>query len=178
MILTCAFAIGLLWTFSSCEKSGLCKDDDLNFARRDYTGNQLRVDGYYFGDPSTDNNVNIYYFYRDGVFLDKGIEPLEDAETFNFTVDVSNEFGETIKGAWGVFQIDGSTIEIERWQSSSNGCETTLYELGEILNDSTFVITLREFRENGKVNRTEEANSEFYFRVLVQKPDSMNSFIQ
>ena len=171
----------LLLMLTNCEKIGLCKDDELQIRRMNYTGNQLNIDGYYFGDVNSSSplpSANIYYLYRNALFLTSGAADLDKAELGSIAVDVSNEFGKTIKGAWGVFHVDGSTIEIERWQSSINGCETTVYERGDILNDSTFVIVLREFRKNGKVKRTEEPNSEFNFRPLPQKPDSTNSFIQ
>ncbi len=169
-----------VFLFSSCEKFGLCEDDELSLERVDYTGNQLRIDGYYFGDVnpnSTKPFANIYYFYENGVFFTSEAANLDQAESGTIVVDIENTFGKKIKGAWGVFQINGSLIEIERWQSRMSGCETSLYERGNILNDSTFVLTRREARENGKAVVVKDINSIFKFRPLPEKPDSSNSFI-
>lgn len=172
--------MALIMSLTNCKEDEMC-DDKLKMQRIDYTGNQLRIDGYYFGDANPSSSMpfaNIYYLYRNGIFFTSEAADLDKAQEGTISVDVENSFGKKIKGAWGVFQVSNSMIEIERWQSAINGCETTVYEQGEILNDSTFVITHREFRKNGKATKTVEPNSEFHFRPLPQKPDSTNSFIQ
>lgn len=169
-----------VFLFSSCEKSGLCEDDELSLTRVNFTGNQLRIDGYYYGNQtenSTPPLVDIYYLYRNGVFYTSDAAELAKAEAGTIYVDIENEFGKKIKGAWGVFQINGTLIEIERWQSRMSGCETTIYERGNILNDTTFVLTRREARENGKAVVVKDINDIFKFQPLPEKPDSSNSFI-
>lgn len=169
-----------VFLLSGCGKSGLCEDDELSLARVDYTGNQLRIDGYYYGNQtenSTPPLVDIYYLYRNGVFYTSDASELEQAENGTILVDVENTFSKKIKGAWGVFQINGNLIEIERWQTEISGCESTIYERGNVLNDTTFVLTRREFRDKGKAGKVEEINSTFKFRPLPEKPDSSNSFI-
>lgn len=99
------------------------------------------------------------------------------SESGNISVDIENTFGKSIKGVWGIFKIVGSQIEIERYKSSINGCETTIYERGEILNNTSFVLNLRELRRNGRVRSKEEITSRFFFRALTHKPDSTNSFL-
>lgn len=166
---------------NSCEvASSLCSDDELTISRIDYSGSQLKIDGYYFGDANPNSSkpfANIYYLYRNGVFFTTGASDLDKAETGTITVDVNNEFGKRIKGLWGVFRINGSTIEIERWQSSPT-CATTVYERGDILNDTTFIITQREYRSKGKVVGSENPKSTFHFRSLTQKPDSVNTYVR
>jgi hypothetical protein len=165
---------------SSCKKGGLCEDDELNLQRIDYNGSQLRLDGYYFGEIDEESApplANIYYLYHNGIFYTSDADDLEQAESGNISVDVDNVFGQKIKGAWGVFQIDGSTIEIDRWQSRINGCETTIYEKGTILNDTTFVLSRREFRDDGEATTVRDINATFKFVPLPQKPDSSNQFI-
>ncbi|MGB3180748.1 MAG: hypothetical protein WBB45_05125 [Cyclobacteriaceae bacterium] len=165
--------LGVLSMFIACEKTGICKDDELQFQRAAYTGNQLNTDGFYYGDVDSSSSLpfaNIYYFYRDGTFFTSASEDLEKAESGNIDVDVSNEFGKTIKSAWGVFRINSNEIEIARWESSLHGCENSILERGIIINDSTFIL-----EPNSSVRSQE---SIFRFHPLVQKPDSTNSFIQ
>lgn len=167
--------------FSNCGKNGLCKDDELTLQRDEYSGNQLRIDGYYYGDVDRNSSkpfANIYYLYRNGIFFTSEAADLTQAEAGTIDVDVENTFGKQIKAAWGVFQVNGNTIEIEHWRSRSDGCETTIYERGGILNDTTFVIMVREHRTSGKVKLTETPNSTFHFRPLDAKPDSINNFIK
>ena len=167
-----------VFILSGCGKLGLCTEDELQFPRTAYTGNNLRIDGYFFDEPSPISQlVGIYYFYNNGVFFNGGVEVLEDAEASNFVVNVNNEFSKKVKASWGAYRINGSTIEISRWQSEMNGCESTVYSKGEILNDTTFIIRLKEFIEDGDVVHSEAPNEVFHFRPLPQKPDSVNSFI-
>jgi hypothetical protein len=173
--------IFILVLLSGCERASICKDDDLNLRRIDYSVSQLRTDGYFFGAANPTSSVpfaNIYYLYRNGVFFTTEADDLDRAVVGTIEVDIANKFGQQIKSAWGIFQVNGNVIEIERWRSRANGCEGTIYEKGEIVNDSTFLITLREYRDKGKAAKSETPNSVFYFRPLIQKPDSTNNFIR
>ena len=146
---TSLFTIVLISVFFiNCGKNILCKDDNLSLPKISFAGNQLKIDGYFYGDIDP-KFANIYYLYRNGVFYTSEASDLSDAENGTIKVDVSNNLGKQIKGQWGVFTINGNNIEIERWQSNINGCETTIYEKGNIINDTSFVITRREFRERG-----------------------------
>lgn len=175
-------ALLMLFTLmTNCEKNKLCNDDELSLQKVDYKGNQLRINGYYFGDVNRNSSkpfANIYYLYNNGIFFTSDASDLDEAEAGTINVDIENSFGKQIKGLWGVFQINDNVIEIERWRSRTNGCETTIYERGDILNDTTFIITKREYREKGTASKTETPNSTFYFRPLDAKPDSTNSFIR
>lgn len=165
---------------SNCEKNKLCEDDELKLQKEEYIGTDLKVNGYYYGDINENSNMpfaNIYYLYKNGVFFTSEASDLDDARSGKINVDIENNFGKKIKAAWGVFQIKGKVLEIERWHSKTNGCESTIYEKCEILNDTTFVIIYREYRDKGKIDKAENPNSLFYFRHLIQKPDSTNSFI-
>jgi len=166
--------------FSNCEKNDLCKDDELSIARTNHT-DSLKIDGYYFGDVNSNSSMpfaNIYYLYTNGLFFTSEASDLDKAKAGTITVDVENNVGKQIKGLWGLFRVSNNTIEIERWRSRPNGCETIIYERGEILNDTTFVIRVREHRTNGEVKLTEIPNSTFSFRPLAEKPDSTNNFVK
>ncbi len=174
----------LLMLFSimtNCEKDKLCNDDELSLQRNDYNGDQLRIDGYYFGDINRNSSMpfaNIYFMYKNGVFFSQGAADLDAAEAGTIDIDVENSFGKQSKGLWGIFKINGDTIEIERWRSTINGCEAILYERADILNDTTFIVRTREYYNNGKIEKEEKPNSTFYFRPLEVKPDSTNNFIE
>jgi hypothetical protein len=160
-----------------CKKLGLCQDDELHAQRTNYIGNQLKTQGYYFADAGQSGTLTeICYFYRNGTFYAGLGVALAQAQSGNIMIDVANEFGKTVKDAWGLFLITGQGIEVETW-AGAIGCRGTNYRRGEILNDSTFVITRHESRRNGKVRFSEEVNQTFRFRPLAQKPDSTNSFI-
>lgn len=178
MFLNISLILIVMMMFSSCGKNSLCEDDELSLTRVNYSGSPLKINGYYFGEPNSRDNVKIHYLYENGVYFDGGLEPLKEAQNSSFQIDIANEFPRRVKSAWGVFQVNGNTIEIERWRPRPNGCETTIYERGEILNEVTFVITRREHRTKGRVKLTETPNSTFSFRPLTQKPDSTNNFIQ
>ena len=138
------------------------------------------MDGFYFGDVNPNSSrpfAHIYYLYRDGVFY-KESEDLDKAESGTVEVDIENSYGKRIKQCWGVFRIGGSVIEMEHWQASINGCESTVYMRGHISSDTAFVITHREYRRKGKSVKTEAPNSEFRFCPLAQKPDSTNTFVK
>lgn len=59
---------------NSCGDSWLYPDDELSFKRIDYTGNQLKINGYYYHEypPATLDNISIYFLYRNGAILDGG----------------------------------------------------------------------------------------------------------
>lgn len=176
-----ALLLLIIFVLNSCEKLKLCKDDKLQLERINYVGNELKINGYYFGDIKENGrtgSANIYFFYRNGVFSTHNASDLDDAKAGTIEFDLQNTFGKKIKSAWGVFQIDNDNIRISRWQDHSFGCETTIFEQGNILNDTTFVITSRKYRHKGKTDHTDNPNSTFYFRVLDEKPDSTNKFIK
>ncbi len=171
--------LGLLFAASvlACSCNKLCKGDPLTLLKVAYNGGQIRTDGYYFGNATSDDLVDIYFLYENGVFFNSGADSLAEAQSATISIDSTNEFSKRVKGAWGVFQVNGTTVEIERWQSSINGCETTVFERGDVLTDSAFIITYREYRSNGQVGLEETPNSLFQFRAIPIKPDSTNPFI-
>ena len=72
----------LFFVLTSCEELGLCSDNALQFSRVDYTSNELKTDGYFFGDVNRTSSTpfaNIYYLYRNGVFFTTFSEGLSDA---------------------------------------------------------------------------------------------------
>jgi len=164
----------------NCTKDIVFKDDELSFQRIPYTGNQLRVDGYYY-QKKDGKFFTMYCFYRDGIVLYLGggftsgqIIELEDRiQNGSFYQDIKNQ-----KDYWGVFKIENTSILFEKWYPSSGGGLPAYVRAGEILNDTTFVITESYRMQGGKKKEVRERNETYHFRKFSPKPDSTNIFIK
>lgn len=164
--------------FASCRKI-IENDQELTLNIQPYTGNQLRVDGYYYW-TSEDNEGNeafqIFFFYRNGVLLSGGF-PLA-ADLADQEEEFANgEYYDHVKDdkiSWGRFQISGSIITYEKWYPSSGGPAPVYMHQGAILNDTTFQIaSSRPSHGNGQV---ESLNRIYRFKPFSPKPDSTNTF--
>jgi hypothetical protein len=160
--------------FLGCSKER-CKDDVLLIQQTPNHVQQIKLNGYYFGDTTTWGKpyANVLYFYRNGVFMYAFGKDKETAEAGAVVID--HEDYKSLKRAWGLYRIDGNTIEMERWGPSDYCGLTTIYDKGEIINDTMFVIKYFEERNRGKAKHREDINSYFFFRAAV-KPDSTNNF--
>src|SRR5687768_1897936 len=67
IIRSAGWIICLLFVSSSCKKGTPFIDDKLSLEKRDYTGIELKVNGYYINQHGT-----IFIFYRNGVLLHGG----------------------------------------------------------------------------------------------------------
>lgn len=143
------------------------KDDELTMERQPYNGTELRTNGYYYEiNPHTNGIGEALFLYRDGTMMLCGGSG-ENSDPFGFMEQLfaSPSFISHAKEHafyWGVFQIDGNTIQYERWYQSDGGLPVGCSE-GAILNDTTFVV---------------DENTVFHFRHYTPKPDSTNRFIQ
>ena len=165
----------------SCDEDGIC-NADLTLQRTDHTENQIRINGYYFRDVNDTVDMpfaNIIYLYKNGVYLTSDTENLDNARSGNIEAFEPNEIMRDTKRWWGVFQIVGDFIEIERWEPFQFGCESrTTYERGIIISDTLFTITSIETLKNGNSKSFKEVNNDYIFRSLAQKPDSTNQVIE
>jgi len=150
-------------------------DDKLSLERQDYSGNQLRIDGYYsckFG-----NLYRIYFLYSDGTVLSGG-DVFEDKLQEQEQKYIDGSFFASKKENklyWGVFNIDIKIIKIEKWYPSSGGGMPVYLHKGEIQNDTTFLITKSIHSKTGK---EKDLNETYHFRQFSPKPDSTNTFIK
>ena len=163
-----------LLLISGCKK--WFKDEELTLVKQSYSGNDLRLDGYYYYE---DNGKiwRTYFFYRDGVMLygagtDTLDNNLEKYDTW-FASDFFLEYIKTNKRRWGLFEIHNDSILFERWVFDEMGLPVLRFS-GNIINDTTFVITRRESPYTGKEF---EENELYHFRQFSPKPDSTNTFI-
>lgn len=161
-ILKKAIVITLLIIINSCCKQSTY--DELNLARQDYLENNLRLDGYYYAHFANPSGTDFFFLYKNGVFQNR----YTSSDT---TLSKIDEYIKTInKGGaphdWGIFQVSGKNIKIERWVLSSGCNQPTVIQDGKILNDTTIEIGLTSFANLYK------------FRRFSPKLDSTNTFVK
>lgn len=166
--------MAVVFSSNSCDKDILA-DDELSLDRIPNTGNQLRIDGYYY--LMDDYGVNAtYFFYQNGIIIHRGgwiNSSLEELEMNFQTIDWEEINNNKLK--WGVFQVYGDEISFERWYPSSGGPLPAYIRSGEIQNDTTFIIT-KSIRS--KTGEEKELHETYHFRQFSPKPDSTNNFIK
>ncbi len=166
-----------LCIISACSCSKLLEDDMLTLERIPNNSNSLRLDGYYFSEFESDQpRFSIYFFYENGIALfgdNPYVSEIEEEEERMRSGDYYATI-EDRKFKWGVYQIIGDEIKIERWYPSDRPYKTFL-ERGEIINDTTFRITTFSKPDGSGA----EVRDELYqFKALTPKPDSTNTFIE
>lgn len=177
--ITCLFT-AILCLVVSCTEDFSMEDDQLSIKKTGYSGNQLRIDGYYYekhGDPEF---LTIYLLYNNGVILHTGdgweYSKLSEFEQIMQSPSHINKL-KAMKNAWGVFRIEDNSIHFERWYPGTPPLKAYVRG-GVILNDTTFTIT-ESFRMKGDKKTEVSVKSETYhFRQFNHKPDSTNKFVQ
>jgi hypothetical protein len=164
----------VLFTNASCKK----ELHELSMAKTPYIGNELRIDGFYYSNQVFTDYSGIAVFYRDGVCMNV-YSRIESQDTLSFIENgillnesLMSNFRNTPNHI-GVFQINAKSIEFETWEAGRD--IITFSNYGEILNDTTFLITKQVNNDTGK---SESLNLTYRFRQFSPKPDSTNSFIK
>jgi len=164
----------MLHLVSNRSKNKIWKDDGLSLKRTDYNGHQLKIDGYYYDKYGNPELFETYILYRNGIILNTGVvEKLKDLEQVILNPDMINKL-KGMKDAWGVFKIEGNTIQFERWYPGDPPLKSYIRS-GVIINDTTFQIT-KSMRSNGEDLR--DINEIYHFKQFSLKPDSTNNFVQ
>ena len=98
----------ILTACSSCKEMDICKDESLTLNKVEFTGNQLRTDGFYYGYVNTDFQgiklYEIFVFYKNGVIMLPGTSEFDKMETYIITIANSNH--QNTKFVWGLYDID------------------------------------------------------------------------
>lgn len=168
----------VLFFFSSCFWEGfwewLNPDDKCTLEQRNFEGENLRIDGFYYGDVSEDDEVTtIFILYRNGVVMGPvGVKLSESENRIKKLIDNNNRRDEIDN--WGLFEVEDSTISLEYYLPSMYGHHTYLMR-GMILNDSTF--RMIEGRRSVD-SKYESIDRLFRFRQTEVKPDSTNKFFK
>jgi hypothetical protein len=159
----------------ACKKDPNRGDEPLCSARSENNTNALRLGGFYYYQSSLNpERVSIYILNSNGTLGDTGIElPLTNAQSkFNSASFLS--YISDNKSYWGVYHIEGANIKIDTWHADSNGKDYGYRRKGEILSDTSFVITSSELCNGSEFRNRYEV---YYFYPLNNKPDSVTSLI-
>ena len=161
---------------ANCSK--IWKDDKLSINRTNYTGNQLKIQGYYYLQKNQ-HFYDIYCFYNNGIALAAGglflsVVEMDDYLNREF---INNNNYQKYKYNWGAYTINNATIQFERWYPSDPPLKAYVRE-GTILNDSTFTISSSYRIKDGNKTEVEARNETYHFKAFSPKPDSTNSFVQ
>ncbi|MEL6610723.1 MAG: hypothetical protein AAFQ53_01405 [Bacteroidota bacterium] len=134
--------------------------DELSLPFEPYTGDELRMDGYYATAPDdvTDNFAALL-LYRNGALRYGGASTSRDSLESKLAVYGDRRYH------WGVFVVDGDEIEMERWNVPQPFNSATYLRSGRILNDTTFVL------------RSSERELTYRFTAFSPKPDSTSTFL-
>ncbi|MCK0206100.1 hypothetical protein [Ornithobacterium rhinotracheale] len=156
------------------------KDEALTLQRKEYTGNNLRLDGFYYLKWINDGVEEFYaimFLYKNGINLGiGGGAPMSQMDSYinQYTKNLNIK---NIKGSWGVFEVDGNDIILESWNSTQLGYKVYHGE-GKILNDTTFVIKESSKIVDGQKTDVKKVNDVYHFKEFSPKPSSENDFIK
>ncbi len=160
---------------TSCKKDKM--DDELSIQRTPYYGNELRIDGYYYNEYF-EGYITVYFFYQNGIILYGSSFPINEISILEdeYKSGLHYEHSRNNKPSWGVFIIEDNKICFERWYPSEIPFKAFVSE-GEILNDSTFIITESYRVQNDVKTLIQKENNTYHFKQFSPKPDSLNPFI-
>jgi len=157
------------------------KDKELSMKAVPYTGDELKINGYYY-KKCYDEKSLVLVFYSNGVqFGGNGI-PIPNIEIENSLRDP--EFLKLCDRFffWAPFEINNNVLRFEFYDIFGHDWRTCIAHC-KILNDTTFIIEKITFSKTGKeVNTNKEGTSsyslgEWHFKQFSPKPDSTNNFI-
>jgi len=162
-------------SFGSC-------DDKLTLTKAPYSGEEIRIDGYYYRE-NTDYCVSVYFFYSDGTFIDAGCLSCKpnEIETYMRNMDW-NQWRKAMDDSsigYGIFRVSDNELFIEMWRPSSSWFSFPAYlYTGKVLNDSTFIIKkVQPSKPSAFDNETRSRHEIFRFKQFSPKPDSTNRFV-
>jgi len=152
--------------------------EPLSTTKQAYTGNQLRVDGFYYW-PYDNRYYDGYFFYRDGTILSTGggSDSLEEEENYIKDRFINDNDYKKDRAWWGQFFIDGNNIKFERWYIGGTILSVYFRE-GTILNDTTFHITESYKLVDGQKTEYKTLDETYHFKAFSPKPDSTNVFVK
>lgn len=168
------FVAVILFMSGSCEK----KLHELSLSKTSYTGDELRIDGYYYSNIVFTDRIGIAIFYRDGFCINTWVKPV-NSDTLSYIENeilLNSAFINKIKSIpthIGVFQINAESIKFETWEAGRD--IITFSNYGKILNDTTFLITKQV---NNDSDKSYSETLIYRFRQFSPKPDSTNTFIK
>ncbi|MEJ1242218.1 hypothetical protein WBG78_28980 [Chryseolinea sp. T2] len=167
------FLVLLTFIFCACTSF-----EHLTLERSNLAPGTLRLNGYYY--ERSNGRFNAFFLSSNGVFrgFSSGVDTL-DMKGLDKQVGGAFPKEFDVRYAWGVFQVNGNEIEIERWLPGTGLLYTTQLLKGRVLNDSTIHIFLRIGDDSSINNKPQyEVNEIYRFRSLSLKPDSVSIFTE
>ena len=155
----------LILLLSSCCKDKYT-DDEFVLDKTSYLGNQMKVDGYYYSPVEGEDYYRLYVFYRNGIVLIPGVSSNPDEYILSFV----KGFNKEIKVFWGLYVIDNNSIQIEYYKPKMIEGLPAYLKTGNIINDSTFVITSVERSKDGSEYQT--LNEVYHYKYFSPQPDN------
>lgn len=157
---------------------GGCDTDlrELTMSKEFYLGDDLRIDGYYYSNLTSANDIGIAVLYRDGVCIHTWGNP-SDEDTLQYIENeilLNEAYISKIKKVpthIGVFQLTSPEMKFEIWEYRN----TTNIHFGNIINDTTFII---KKRVNHRTRSTYSEKLTYRFKQFSPKPDSTSRFIK
>lgn len=169
----------------------------LNKTKVPYSGNSLRLNGYYyclgkeFFNGFNKNYTEGFFLFPNGVYLrvlngsfDTKLNINQILLSFDQIVldriKIKNYSNNRI--GWGLYSVRDSSIEIENWDHSADGGAYPTRTLkGKVVNDTTIhfhkLIGAHPNNKGGK-KKVISINETYHFREFSPKPDSTNVFIK
>jgi hypothetical protein len=140
----------------------------IQLAKTANNSNNLKLDGYYY--CQNDGGSSVFILYRDGVYFDPGFI-MNVSSLSKLDTEITTSYGSSFWN-WGLYQLNGNNLIIERWLPGSGGPYPTQINKGFIADNKTILISgLRGSKHENEIDT-------FRFRYLFPKPDSTNTFIE
>ena len=94
--------MGFLFLSSKCNKNNPENDDKLTLIKRTFTGDQLRLDGFYYRVYESDKDrLEIYFLFSNGLVLQAGGQYSYDLDNREITINMYNS-ARNYKFYWGL----------------------------------------------------------------------------
>lgn len=160
--------------FFCCDK--ILKDDKLELQRQKIDVGKVKLNGIYFNPYGNENKCSVILLYQNGTFLH-----WNDGVSLDYIDFIENDFMDAskvskikkIKFSWGVINVNGDEILLERWYPSEPPLKAFV-KSGRIIDDSTFVL---ESSRRSNTSNSKVISDKYYFRKTSIKPDSSNNFV-
>lgn len=166
IIVICTLIVGLTLIIGSCRR---CKDEELKLTKTQYTGSEIRIDGYYHSTYDSSNKIVVMVFFSNGTMCSKPTSDTTLADIESHFIDGSFYNSCKIrKWVWGLYRINNNSIEIEGWKIQQCSYPAVRFN-GVIENDSTITTGNYAFRNLPDYT--------YHFKEFAPKPDSTNEFL-
>ena len=158
-----------------------CSKDDKEFLMeaKPYTGNELKINGYYYKKYINEKSL-VIIFYANGVQFGGQGYPIPSTEIESTLRDP--EFikkSRNYKDNWSPYEISNHVLRFEFYDYFIPVTWRTCIAHCEILNDTTFNIETITFSKTGKnINESSDFLGEYHFKQFSPKPDSTNTVVK